>query len=216
MIRFLALALALVLCGVAALSGCQIVFEDENAPAEIPAGPDGDDARNTARLEESFEAELLPLVAQRALDLEGLRTALSAGLDSAGEAHANRGAGQGAAWNFALRDEGRVVANRLDSSARTADVDVDGDGESDLRLQLGPVIRGTALRDAAPFYNFDDFRDQIEFAKLARAINDRIKPALVAVEDVPVGATVRFTGVVPLKAADGDLVVTPIDFEVVE
>ncbi|MFN5995702.1 MAG: DUF2291 family protein [Paracoccaceae bacterium] len=49
-------------------------------------------------------------------------------------------------------------------------VDVNGDGATDLTLQLGPVIKGTSLRDVAPFYRFGDFRDQIEFAKLARAL----------------------------------------------
>jgi predicted lipoprotein len=33
-------------------------------------------------------------------------------------------------------------------------------------LPTGPVITGTALRSVAPFHDFGDFRDQIEFALL--------------------------------------------------
>ena len=77
-------------------------------------------------------------------------------------------------------------------------------------VQLGPVIRGTALRDVAPFYDFDDFRDQIEFAKLSRAINDRIKHALDLPDGDPIGLTIRFVGVTPLRSANDDVVVTPI------
>jgi predicted lipoprotein len=206
--------LALALCALAVLPACKIVFDDDTV-VEISDGPEGDDARNADRLAATFESELLPLVSARALDVAALRAALSGGLDAAGDAHANRGAGRGAAWIFALRDTGTVVEATLDSSARTADLDVDGDGAADVRLQLGPVIRGTALRDAAPFYRFDDFRDQIEFAKLARALNDRVKPDLAAVTQIAPGDRVAFTGVVPLKSPTEQLVVTPTAVEVV-
>lgn len=206
----------LVLLCVLALAGCKIVFEDEASSSAIPDGPEGDDARNALRLETTFEPELLPLIAARALDVETLTAALAEDVDAAGQAHANRGSGQGAAWNFSVADAGTVVAANLTSSAKTADVDVDGDGAADVRVQLGPVIRGTALRDVAPFYNFDDFRDQIEFAKLARAINDLIRPVLVLPEGDLTGRTLRFTGVVPVQNPGDALVVTPIVIEVSE
>lgn len=104
----------------------------------------------------------------------------------------------------------------MDTRARSASVDTDGDGQSDVTVQLGPVIRGTALRDVAPFYKFDDFRDQIEFAKFARALNDRIKGMLTVPDDDPVGKVLRFVGVVPLKKASDALVVTPIEVEFLE
>ena len=100
------------------------------------------------------------------------------GLDAAGAAHGNKGSGEGAAWNFAVKGEGKVVEANLTSRARKAMVDVNGDDAADLTLQLGPVIKGTALRDVATFYIFSDFRDQIQFAKLARALNDRTSAAL--------------------------------------
>lgn len=205
---------ALVLLCALSLAGCKIVYDSDVDGSVIPDGPEGDDARNAARLDDTFDSELLPLVTAKALSVADLRTALAGGVDAAGEKHANKGAGQGAAWHFAVTDTGQIVEANLTSSARTAEVDVDGDGAGDLRLQLGPVIRGTALRDVAPFYNFDDFRDQIEFAKLARAINDRIKTTLEVPEGELVGQSVTFTGVVPLKRADDRIVVTLTDFAV--
>lgn len=206
-------AILAVLCALTvATPGCKIVYESETG-TEIPVGPEGDDARNAARLEESFDSTLLPHVTATALGIAELRTALAAGLDEAGEAHGNRGAGMGAAWNFAVRGEGSIVEAKLDTSARTLLVDTDADGTGDVTVQLGPVIRGTALRDVAPFYKFDDFRDQIEFAKLARAINDRIKPGLQVPEGDLAGASVSFLGVVPLKKTTDSLVVTPVSIE---
>lgn len=196
-----------------AAPGCKIVYDSDTATT-IPDGPDGDDARNQARLDETYEEQLLPLINNRALDIADFQQEIADGLAAAGEKHANRGAGQGAAWNFAVKGAGTITAAKLDTSARTLDVDTNGDGDADITVQLGPVIRGTALRDAAPFYNFDDFRDQIEFAKLARAINDETKAMLSVPDNISVGETVEFLGVVPLKKETDKLVLTPIEIEI--
>jgi predicted lipoprotein len=47
-------------------------------------------------------------------------------------------------------------------------------GHADLRLLVGPVLRGTALRDALDFVQFTDFTNQIQFASVADALNDRV------------------------------------------
>ena len=198
-----------------ALPGCKII---KNAPAGegatvIPAGEEGDDARIAALLDKTYDAELLPLIA-KALPVADLRTALAGGLDTAGAAHGNKGSGEGSAWNFAVKGEGRVVEANLTSRARKAMVDTDGDGAADLTLQLGPVIKGTSLRDLAPFYKFGDFRDQIEFAKLARALNDRASAALVVPDGELVGKTVSFSGTLDLKAATDPWLVTAVTLSV--
>lgn len=197
-----------------ALAGCKIVPDAPEGEAAIPADASGDVARNTARVEETFSAELLPYVAKTAKPIATLRAAISEGLDTAGEAHGNRGAGAGSAWNFAVTGEGVAVDAKLDSRARKVMLDTDGDTKADVTLQLGPVISGTALRDVAPFYNFDDFRDQIEFAGLGRALNDAISETLVVPEDEILGKTVVFTGVVPLRSASEAWKVTPTELEV--
>ena len=198
---------------IAALPGCKIVYDTDRAD-EIPAGPDGDDARNAARLDDTFDTRLLPRIRETAVSAVTLRERLSAdGMDRVGMEIGNQGSGRGAAWNFSVSDSGTIVAAKLDTSAKTIDVDVDGDRKSDVTVQLGPVIRGTALRDVAPFFVFDDFRDQIEFAKLARAINNKIKPTLVVPEGALIGSAVRFTGVIPLKKPDSTFVLTPIIVE---
>ena len=92
--------------------------------------------------------------------------------------------------------------------------DTDGDGKADLTLQLGPVIKGSSLRDVAPFYKFGDFRDQIEFAKLARALNDRASAGLQVPEGELVGKTVSFSGTVDLKAATDPWLVTAVTLSV--
>lgn len=205
------------LCLLAALtlSGCKIiktVAEGEGAAAT--AGEAGDDARIAALLDGTYASELLPLISDKALAVNDLRKALAAGLDTAGPQHGNKGSGEGSAWNFAVKGEGKVVEANLASRARKAMLDTDGDGVADLTLQLGPVIKGSSLRDVAPFYRFGDFRDQIEFAKLARALNDRASAALLVPEGELVGKTVAFLGTVDIKAADDAWLVTTVSLSV--
>jgi predicted lipoprotein len=203
------------LVAVLGLPGCKIVktvAEGESATAV--AGEAGDDARIAALLDKTYEAELLPLIAAKALPVADLRSALAGGLDVAGAAHGNKGSGEGAAWNFAVKGEGVVVEANLTSRARKAMLDTDGDGAADLTLQLGPVVKGSSLRDVAPFYRFGDFRDQIEFAKLARALNDRASAALVVPEGELAGKTVSFSGTVDLKAATDPWLVTAVTLSV--
>lgn len=41
-------------------------------------------------------------------------------------------------------------------------------------VQVGPVLRGTAIRDALSFVRFTDFANQTEFAAVSNALNDRV------------------------------------------
>lgn len=207
------LPLVLVACLAAiGLSACKIVKNPEpGAETSIASGEAGDDARLAALLDETLESHLLPRMRETATTLPDLRVAIAAGLDAAGATLGNRGAGEGAAWNFAVKGSGVVTAANLESRARKADLDTDGDGKADVTLQLGPVIKGTSLRDVAPVYDFNDFRDQIEFAKLGRAINDRVTGSLTLPEGDLVGKTLRFIGAATLRTASDPWLVTVIE-----
>ncbi len=194
------------------LSACKIIRNPEPGVATAIAGGEaGDDLRIAALLDATLQSQLLPLIRDNATEVAALRTAVATGLDAAGATFGNRGAGEGAAWNFAVKGKGQVVEANLKSRARTAGLDTDGDGKTDLTLQLGPVIKGTSLRDVAPIYDFNDFRDQIEFAKLGRAINDRVFATLNLPGDDLIGQTLGFSGALTLKSADDVWLVTVIE-----
>jgi predicted lipoprotein len=194
------------------LSACKIVKTETVTTEEGQATAGLDKIAQLA--EDSFAAKLLPLIDTTALDIAALRSAIAADLAGTGAKHGNRGAGQGAAWNFAVKGEGVVVSANLTSRARKAELDTDGDGAADMTLLLGPVIAGTTLRDVAPFYDFGAFKDQIEFAQLARALNDKASPALVLPEGDLTGKRLSFKGALALKSAKDALVVTAVNVAV--
>lgn len=199
-----------------ALSGCKIVRTgSEASDGRIPPGEAGDSARISALLARTYDQELLPLIKAKAVAPGELRSAIAADLDAAGDAHGYRAISDGVAWNFAISGIGVVQADNPQARARRLSMDIDGDGTTDLAVQLGPVVTGTALRDIAPFYRFGDFRDQIEFARLGRALNDRALSGLTRPAESLAGAKLSFTGVAAISTARDELLVLPVTLQVV-
>ena len=198
--------------GLTALGACKIVPNPE--PGSETAASQTDEDRMAAKAGEIYDAQLVPYVSQKAIDLSTLTAALQGGLDAAGQAHGVRPQAEGSPWNFLVKGQGTVIEARRESRAATLTLDVTGDNQPDMTIQLGPVIKGTALRDAADFIVFTDYRDQIEFAKLARTLNDRAHGAIRLPEGDLTGKTVRFEGATTLRTATDPILVVPTLLEI--
>lgn len=191
-----------------AVSGCKIVPNPDPADAEA-AATQTDEARMQAYAEEVWEPQVLPVISQNLVPLSDLRAQLAADASAAGQAHGLRPKGEANPWNFAVSGQGVVVDSKLDSRAAKIGVDTTGDGAADVTVQLGPIIRGTALRDAMPFIVFTDFRDQIEFAKLANGLNAVAHSALSMPTGDIIGQTASFEGVFTLKGDGSQIELVP-------
>lgn len=196
----------------ALLPGCKIVPNPDPA-SDAAAAPMDDDQRMALLAAGIFDDRLPAYVQDHVVDAETLRSALAQGLDAAGQAHGIRPGSEGSPWNFLVRAEGQVVEADRESRAASMVLDSDGDGQGDLTVQLGPVIRGTALRDALDFLTFTDFRDQIEFAKLARALNDQAHQRLSLPEGDLTGRSFAVEGAMTLPSAEEPWVLVPTALE---
>lgn len=198
---------ALMVCALALLPGCKIVPNPDPTTAEAEA-PMDDDQRMAARATQIFDEELPPMFrivpSARPICARSLRRGWTLQVKRTGSARRQR-------KPLELHRAGRWCRGRADreSRAATLTLDTDADGQGDLTVQLGPVIRGTALRDALDFLVFTDFRDQIEFAKLARALNDQAHQRLVLPDADLTGRSLSVTGAMTLPAADAPWVVVP-------
>ena len=216
-------------CGVAMLAvavlaastgGCRLVQNTNEAEARGPAASTQTaGATASSKLEvmaqEMWKSKVLPYFQEKATDLSILAPAIKAGLDGAGKQYGFRPGGEGTPWSFATHFTGRVVAASTQTRAATAAIDLDGDGKADATLQLGPVIRGTALRDALPFVNFSSFADQIEFASFSRALNDHAYKSVLEVlprGGLP-GRQVSGRGAFTMRAPSDEILITPVALE---
>lgn len=192
-----------------AFAGCKIVPNPDPELAKEAEATQTDEARMAAYVAEVWEPKVLPVVQQNLVPLAELRAALAADPAAAGAAHGLRPEGEANPWNFAVSGAGKIVDAKLESRAAKLMVDTDRDGAADVTVMLGPVIRGTALRDGMPFIVFTDFRDQIEFAKLANALNAQAHDSLTIPQGDVVGQTATFEGMFTLRDTAGQIELVP-------
>lgn len=148
------------------LSACTVVDLDENGKPIIPVDPASVPGYSTMTPENIatalWQPTLLPTAQQQALSWDEVKQTQAALEDSARKAVYARLQGTVSGIDRASR-EGKLM------------LDVQGDA---VTLQLGPIVKGNAIRDAAGFIRFDDFKNQVQFAQLARALNNKALASL--------------------------------------
>ncbi len=162
-----------------------------------------------------WSSKLVPAVLSSAVDLRTLLAALEADAGAASRKYGQR-EGEGP-FHFMVKGRGRVLA--LDTRSRTGLISIDlvpGDGTPDAFLQVGPVIRGTSLRDAVGFIRFGQFVNQLEFAEVANELNARVGNAILARLTLPAmrGKVVSFYGTfTPASGSPAEIVPVKLDVE---
>lgn len=208
-------SLGLVSCVSLSLAACKIVKTPDPEAASTKAEALTDEARMAVYAADIWDDKVLLTVAQNRVPFSDLAAQIATeGVDAAGAAHGLRPEGEANPWNFATHGTGVIMDANTQSRAAKLMVDTDADGATDVTIQLGPVIRGTALRDAMPFIIFSDFRDQIEFAKLARAMNDIASEKITLPDGDLIGRTVSFEGVYTLRSAQEAIELVPTNVRV--
>lgn len=155
-----------------------------------------------AYVDSIWESRLLPEIMNSAVDARVLLDGLKA---SPSDAQARYGRREDSGpYYFLVQGEGVVTSVDARSRVGLAFVDVAPfDKRPDLSIQIGPVLRGTSLRDATGFVRFSDFVNQLQFADAGNELNDRVLKTVLAPIDAErlKGRKVSFAGTV--AAAEG-------------
>jgi predicted lipoprotein len=160
----------------------------------------------------TFGAEQFPAVqeavVERAVDAATLATAIAADRDAAIAEYAVESSG-GPVFSTTF------TGTAGDAASGIVDVAVPGVDGVALRVQLGPAINGTELRDATGEVSFGQFTNQIEFQNAAAALNDELKTQVLADVDPASlsGREITVTGAFTLINPESWLV-TPVEIEV--
>jgi len=198
----------------AALPGCKII---KTPTAEEKAAAAAKDAFDpNAKVEAIWQSQAVPYFEKRAGELKDVVAAVAAGADQAGEKYGNPKKQASSPWTYAVKFTGKVVGADTQSRAATLDVDADGDGKADAKVQIGPALRGTALRDTLDFVNFNEFKNQIEWAQFGKAFNEKANTAFLSAipRDGITGKTVTVVGAFPLPSGSDLPLVTPSELTV--
>jgi predicted lipoprotein len=137
--------------------------------------------------------KLRPVFDQKAQDIVKILPEIRANPDAAGEKYGRREATN--PYNYMVKGTGKVAEINTESAAGTAIVEIPGLNEK-VALQIGPVIRGTALRDATGLVSFNEFTNQLDYADVSMEMNKRaVKTAFSAAPAASLaGKTITFYG----------------------
>jgi predicted lipoprotein len=159
----------------------------------------------------------VPLFKEKSIPLGTVIPLWQEDQQAAGEKYGYREKAEGSPWNFRVNGRGVIVAVNTESRASTIDIDLlPGDGAPDLVLQIGPVIKDSAIRDSLDFISFTDFTNQLEFARLSNAFNKVINNKVVNTLDREnlQGKTITFWGAFTQLQDSGQIRLTPVHIEV--
>jgi predicted lipoprotein len=133
----------------------------------------------------NWAAKIVPTVHDKAVDVTTVAAAIAKDPAAAGKQYGHQ-AGTGSPYAYLVKGSGTVTD--LDTSVPTGPmtVEVPQPGGKPLRLTVatGPVIAGTAIRDAVGFISFGDFTNQIDYADVANQINARVKTDVISKVDL--------------------------------
>jgi predicted lipoprotein len=200
------------------LTGCTLWTVQSLHPAAGAAGAGGvvpgqPGFSAAAYVDSIWKSQVVPTVETTATDLPTLLAAIKADPAAAGAKYGHR-EGQ-RPINYLVKGTGKALT--VDTTSRTGVVAIDlapGDGKPDASIQIGPVLRGTSLRDALPFIQFNMFTNQIEYADVSNQLDDHvIKDALAGIDPASLqGKTVDFAGAFT-QDPTGAVLITPVKLQ---
>lgn len=171
---------------------------------------------------DNWDTKVVPTIKERAVDMPAFVADVKADLNATGVKYGNR-ANETSAWSFCVKGDVKVVGIENAEKATKTLLLLDlapYDGQADCKLFYGKVFSSNiknAIRDGVAFLHLDDFENQVEFADLTTAFNDKVKADVLsqyAAADLA-GKELTFYGCISLTEVTFDnLVVIPVELNV--
>ncbi len=140
-----------------------------------------------------WSTKLLPAFDEKSQDIAKVLPEIRTDPNAAGEKYGRRESTN--PYNYMVKGTGKVTEINTASQAGTATIEIPGLNEK-VALQIGPVVRGTALRDSTGLVSFNQFSNQLDYADVSKEMNSRaLKTAFANLSPSTLsGKTVTFFG----------------------
>jgi predicted lipoprotein len=168
-----------------------------------------------AVLDPIWTGRVVPTILEKAQDFAVVLPEIRANPEVAGQKYGRREATN--PYNYMVKGTGKVVDVNTQSRAGTLTLDLSANGLTEpVRLQIGPVVLGTALRDATGLVTFSQFTNQVDYADSSKEMNARaLKLALNGLNPSSLlGKTISFYGAFTFDPkSKSPIAITPIKIE---
>ncbi|BEU88863.1 DUF2291 family protein [Selenomonas sp. TAMA-11512] len=182
----------------------------------VPIGQEaaitGEKTFNAAEdVEAIWETNVVPELTEKAIPLSDLLRDANGNLKSQA-AKGRYSMGDKGELTFIVKGEGEITAVDQTKKAGFMTVKLAGyEGPVAVKLQIGPVYKGSAIRDSLSFIKYEDYKNQVDWAKVSQAVHDAVGKDVIAKVDLASiqGKTVEFTGAFSVSG-DKEVLVTPV------
>lgn len=210
--RIIALGLVLAL-GLSGLTGCVKVVKI-GEEGKLTGAVEFNAGDNVAQI---WESAIIPELEEKAVDLAGFLEASKGDLKSLVDQYGKYSMGTTGEINYVVKGTGIVEEVENTKKAGYMTIKVDGyDGPVIVKIQIGPVYKGSSVRDSLDVISFGDYTNQEQWAAVSQSLNQIINETVVAPADPGslTGKKIEFLGT--FTAADNDeILITPVVLRVI-
>jgi predicted lipoprotein len=183
--------------------------------AQKAAANDEFDAKGFVKT--NWAVKIEPELVRDAVDVREIVTALKKDKESAERKYGRR-KDETALFNFIVKGKEAIKSVNTGSAAGVIELNLaDISGEENVIVQIGPVIKSSAVRDVLTFINFGDFVNQLDFANISKEMNFYVRDNVVSgiKKTNLAGKHLSFVGAFS-EDATGKVLITPIKISVEE
>ncbi len=176
-----------------------------------------------AYVEENWDSKIIPLFLENSIDAVTVISSLR--LEGADTALATYGVEKDDGSRMqGFKITAVATVTEYDDSSRNGLIRIDfapEDGEFDAILQVGPVIKQTAIRDTLECVGFTEAGNQMFFAELSDELNKMMRLKTIDPLDLATitGKKIKFYGALKINEGDTDfssIVITPVLIEILD
>ncbi|MBU2515524.1 DUF2291 domain-containing protein [bacterium] len=202
-----------------ASSSCTVVDneEDEKDDSKLDIYFVDDTFKAEEYVSGIWDSKVVPYFQTESIDLKKILTVYENDPEKAGITYGYREKTEGSPWTFKVKGTGTIIKAKTKSQAAVMEIDLEPmDGKKDAIIQIGPVIKGSSIRDALDFVTFGMFTNQIEYAQLANALNRKAYDTELSKFDreTIVGKDIYFEGAFTQVPYSSKVLITPVKLEV--
>ncbi len=196
-----------------AMSGCVKVVEIGKED-ELTGNKKFDAAENVEGL---WASQAVPELKEKAVELSTVLNESNNGdFKNVAEKYGHYSMGTTGELSFVVKGEGVVQEVNQQKKAGYMTVKLNGyDGQINVKLQIGSVYKGSAVRDNLSFIKYEDYTNQVDWAKISQSIHEVIDRDVIKTLDLGsiIGKTISFVGAFSVDKKT-EVLVTPIEITV--
>jgi len=159
-----------------------------------------------------WESKALPELNKKAVDLKTFLTESKGDLKSLAKKYGKYSMGSSGELSYVVKGTAKVTKIDQQKKAGYMEVTLDGySGKEVIKLQIGTVFKGSAVRDSLDFIKYEDFKNQVQWAAVSQSIHTVILDKVVKPLNVSslTGKTVEFVGCFTVDD-NSELLITPV------